>query len=602
LFVNQVEEKEGEAISCKRELLRHLNKYIMSIFKGFKKFAMPKFDWSNVFLILVIGLVSYLVLGPLLLLIVGSFTSGRPGDFTSFSLDNYVQAYYNPKTLEFFFNSLAFAAGSMSIGLSLAIIFAWLIERTNTPFRDIAYVMVISPMAIPGMLLSIAWVFLLSSRIGIFNQILIKIFGLSHAPFNIFSLYGMIFVEGLRLVPTTFLLLVGAFRSMDPALEEAAYAAGANTIAVTFRITLRVLMPSILVAGIYIFMTAIEAFEIPGILGLPARIFVFSSRIYYATHAGGIPEYGIANSLAITYLALSVLLIWIYQKKTRHVERFATITGKAYRPRLIDLGRWKYLGLAFFIVYFLLTVLFPLLILVWASLLPFYQVPSKEALSFLSLKTYQEIVGSFQVQNAIKNTLILMVQSTIITTSLAVIVAWVVVRSKFIGRRFLDILTFLPHAIPSIVIGLALTYVYLTLDFIPIYATRWILLVALVTKYMAFSTRTVNAAILQIHKELEEAAKVSGASWRKILLKITVPLMLPTLIGVAIWVAVHAMRELSMCLMLNSPGNTVLSVLVWVNWDGGNSRVATGLGVLLIFAVITLTLIGRLIGRRFSVR
>ncbi len=563
---------------------------------------MLRFDWSKVFLILIIGLVSYLVLGPILLLIAGSFTSGRPGDFTSFSLNNYVEAYYNLKTLEFFLNSLVFAAGSMFIGLSVAIIFAWLIERTNTPLRNVAYVLVISPMAIPGMLLSIAWVFLLSSRIGILNQILMKIFGLSHAPFNIFSLYGMIFVEGLRLVPTTFLLLVGAFRSMDPALEEAAYASGANTLTVTRRITLKVLMPSILVAGIYIFMTAIEAFEIPGILGIPARIFVFSSRIFFATHSGGIPEYGIANSLAITYLALSIFLIWIYQRKTRHAERFVTVTGKAYRPRVIDLGRWRYLGLVFFIVYFLLTVLFPMLILFWASLLPFYQIPSQEALSLVSLDAYREALDNFQVQTAIKNTLILMVESAFITTALAVIVAWIVVRSKFIGRKVLDILTFLPHAIPSIVIGLALTYVYLTLDFIPIYATSWILLVALVTKYMAFSTRTLNAAIIQIHTELEEAAKVSGASWGRILLKIIVPLLLPTVIGVAIWVVVHAMREVSMCLMLNSPGNIVLSVLIWVYWDGGNHAIACALGVLLVLAVIFLTVIGRVLGTRYAIR
>jgi iron(III) transport system permease protein len=563
---------------------------------------MFKFDWSKVFLILIIGLVSYLVLGPLVLLIAGSFTSGRPGDFSSFTLDHYVEAYCNPKTLEFFLNSLAFATGSMFIGLSVAILFAWLIERTNTPLRNIAYVLVISPVAIPGMLLSIAWIFLLGPRIGIFNHILMKIFGLHHAPFNIFSLYGMIFVEGLRLVPTTFLFLVGAFRSMDPALEEAAYTSGANTVTVTCRITLKVLMPSILVAGIYIFMTAIEAFEIPGILGIPSRIFVLSSRIYFATHSGGIPEYGIANSLAITYLALSIFLIWIYQRKTKHAERFATITGKAYRPKLIDLGRWRYLGLTFFIVYFVLTVLFPMAILFWASLLPFYQVPSKEALSFLSLKAYQEILNNFQIQTAVKNTLLLTVQSAFIITVLAIIVAWVVVRSKYIGRRFLDILTFLPHAIPSIVIGLALTYVYLTLKFIPIYATSWILLVALVTKYIAFSTRALNAAIIQINTELEEAAKVSGASLGKILLKIIMPLLLPTIIGVAIWVVVHAMREVSMCLMLNSPGNTVLAVLIWVYWDGGNHAIACALGVLLVLAVIFLTVIGRVLGTRYAIR
>ncbi len=562
---------------------------------------MPKFDWSKVFLIIVVGIIAYLVLGPVVLLIIGSFTHGRPGDFSSFSLNNYVQAY-DFRILELLFNSIVFATGSVVIGLSIAIIFAWLIERTNTPLRNLAYAMVISPMAIPGMLLSIAWVLLLGPNIGLFNQFLMKILGLKENPFNVFSLYGMIFVEGLKLVPTTFLLIAGAFRSMDPALEEAAAVAGANTCTITRKITLRVLMPSILVAGIYVFMTAIESFEIPGVLGIPARIFVFSSRIYFVTHGGPIPEYGVANALSMAYLSLSALLIWFYQRMTRQTERFVTITGKAYRPRLIDLGRWRYLALTFFIAYFLFAVLLPVCILIWSSLLPFYQAPSKAATHLLSLRVYKEILRSFEVQSAIKNTLILMVESAIIITGLATIIAWVVVRSKFKGRKVLDILTFLPHAMPSIIIGLALIYVYLTFDFIPIYATSWILLVAFVTRYMAFSSRTMNAGMLQIHKELEEAAQVSGVSWGKIFLKIIIPLLLPTMVGVAIWVVAHAMRELSMVLMLNSPGNTVLSVLIWTYWDGGNMSQTCALGVLLILGVMILTFTGRAIGNRFGIR
>lgn len=563
---------------------------------------MSRFGWFKVFLVLIVGVVTYLVLLPMVLLIIGSFTPGRPGDYSSFTLNNYIQAYYDPKMPELFFNSFVFAIGSTLLGGSIAVTFAWLIERTNTPLRNLAYALVISTIAIPGMLLSIAWIYLLSPNIGFFNQLLVKIFGLKQAPFNIYSLSGMIFVEGLRLVPTTFLLMVGAFRNMDPSLEEAASVAGVNTFTITRRITLRILRPAILVAVIYIFITAIEAFEIPGILGIHNRIFVFSTRVYFVSLGGFATDYGVGNALSMTYLIFSIFLIWLYQKMTRQAERFATITGKAYRPRLIDLGKWKYPSLCFFITYFLFAVIFPIFILVWGSLLPFYQVPSAEAFPFLSMKIYRRIFSSYEVQAATKNTLILVGESVFIITALATIISWVIVRSKFIGRKFLDIITFLPHAIPSIVLGLALIYVYLTLDFIPIYGTRWIIVVGFVTKYLPFSTRAMNAGFLQIHKELEEAAQIGGVALGKILLKIFVPLLLPSMVGVAIWIASVTMRELSMVLMLNSPNNTVLSFLIWNYWDQGKMPEASALGVLLILAVITLTCIGRIIGSRYSVR
>lgn len=561
---------------------------------------MARYDWQKLLLIAIVGFVAYLVLAPLILLLVGSFTPGRPGDYSSFSLANYILAYSDPRLPELFLNSFVFAAGSVLVALPISILFAWLIGRTNTPMRNLAYAMVIAPMAIPGLLVSVAWVLILSPNIGIVNQTLMKIFGFEQPPFNIFTIWGMIFVSGLTLVPTTFLILIGAFRSMDPAMEEAASVAGAGPITIARRITLKLMMPAILVAGIYIFMTAIEAFEIPGVIGIPARIFVFSSRIYYAVHGAARPNYGLANALAITYLALSCLLIWIYQRMTKQADKFATVSGKAYRPRLIDLGKWKYLGTAFFFLYFFLAVLLPILILIWGSLIPFYQAPSREALALISPRVYTAILGSHDVRIALQNTLTLMVAAALIIAVLATVMAWVIVRSRFWGRRLLDILTFLPHAMPSIVIGLALIYVYLTLDFIPIYATPWILLVAFVTRYIAFGTRTMNAGILQLHKELEEAAQVSGASWGRILFKIIIPLLLPTMVGVAIWVAAHVMRELSMALMLNSPGNMMISPVIWVYWDNGNTPETCALGVMLIFALLVITFIGRKVSNRYE--
>jgi iron(III) transport system permease protein len=410
----------------------------------------------------------------------------------------------------------------------------------------------------------------------------------------------MIFTEGLRLVPTTFLLLVGAFRAMDPSLEEAALVSGAPKFITTLRITLPIMFPAVLTAAIYIFMTAIESFEIPGVLCLRNGILVFSSKIYYATTStyGGGANYGEASALSSTYLVISIVLIYLYQRSIRHGEKFATVTGKGYRPRVNDLGVWKYVALGFFLFYFCLAVLFPILIMFWASLIPFYQAPSQEALSVVSFASYRDLLNDPEVAKAAGNTAWLMFGSATLTTLLAAAVAWIVLRSKFPGRRVLDVLTFLPHAVPSVVLALALIYVYLTFDFIPIYGTSLIILVGFVTNYLPFSTRTLSASIIQIHKELEEAGRVSGASAVTVFRKIIVPLLLPTMAGVAIWVAVHAMRELSMALMLNSSSNNVISFLIWSHWEAGDLRHASALGVVLILIMLVMTFSGRYLATR----
>jgi iron(III) transport system permease protein len=547
-----------------------------------------------------VALVVYLVAVPLGLLIIGGFIRGVPGDFSRWTFANYVRSYGSTALLELFYNSFVFAAGSVLLALPVAVMFAWLIERTNTPLRAVAYALVIAPVAMPGMLLSMSWVLLLSPNVGIINRATMFVLGLESAPFNIYSLGGMIFTEGLRLVPTTFLLLVGAFRAMDPSLEEAALVSGARKFITTLRITLPIMFPAVLTAAIYVFMTAIESFEIPGVLGLRNGILVFSSKIYYATTStyGGGANYGEASALSSTYLVISIFLIYLYQRSTRHSERFATVTGKGYRPRLNDLGIWKYAALCFFLFYFCLAVLFPILIMFWASLIPFYQAPSQEALSVVSFASYSDLLNDPEVAKAVGNTFWLMFGSATLTTLLAAAVAWVVLRSKFPGRRVLDVLTFLPHAVPSVVLALALIYVYLTFDFIPIYGTSLIILVGFVTNYLPFSTRTLSASIIQIHKELEEAGRVSGASPVTVFRKIILPLLLPAMAGVAIWVAVHAMRELSMALMLNSSSNNVISFLIWSHWEAGDLRHASALGVVLIVIMLVMTFGGRYLATR----
>jgi iron(III) transport system permease protein len=294
-------------------------------------------------------------------------------------------------------------------------------------------------------------------------------------------------------------------------------------------------------------------------------------------------------------------MAFLYVRFTSQAQKFVVVTGKGYRPKTMSLGRWKYAGLAFVILYFLLAVGLPLVTLYWASLIPYYAGFSRELLSSVSLNNYLLFLKHPNVIMAVKNTLIVTIVSATGVTSLAVIVSWVAFRSGVKGARILDVLSVIPLAIPAVLVGLALIYVYLTLRFIPIYGTIWILVLAYVTHYMPFGTRTTNGVIVQIHKELEEAAWVSGASFLMSLVRIVIPIMIPALVSVWIWVAAHVIRELSAALLLMSYNNVVLSTLLWGYWENGKIPVAATVGVVLTTVLVFLITLLEIVRKRVQV-
>src|ERR671924_1210753 len=318
-------------------------------------------------------LVLSLVLVPLFFLILGSLSTARLP--TDFSLDtmgsvNYVKVYTDPGTYELFTNTIIYVGGSSLVGISFAVALAWLVERTNIPGKIWIYAGVPMTLAVPGMLQAMAWVLLLSPRIGFINQSLQALFGLQEAPIDIYSLGGMIFLEGLRLVPTAFLMLVPLMRSMDPALEEAAAVSGARPISTMRKVTLRLLAPALVAVMIYQAMTALEVFEVPGILGLPAGIYVFSTKIYAIVRSATFtPVYGQANALAMVYLVIAVVTTYFYARMISRVEKFTIITGKGYRPRQVDLGGWKYPALFLVLLYLFLAIILPFLVFAYVSFL-----------------------------------------------------------------------------------------------------------------------------------------------------------------------------------------------------------------------------------------
>jgi iron(III) transport system permease protein len=548
-------------------------------------------------------LILFLVLAPLSFLILGSFSTAQlPTDFSlaTMGLVNYVKVYSDPGTSEIFVNTVIYVAGSTALGLVLAVLLAWLVERTNMPGKMLVYAGVPMTLAVPGMLQAMAWVLLFSPRIGFVNTFFKDYFGAQGPLINIYSLEGMILLEGLRLVPTAFLMLVPLMRSMDPSLEEAAAVSGARPFSTLRKVTLRLLAPALVAVMIYQAMTALEVFEIPGILGLPAGIYVFSTKIYAIVRSATfLPVYGQANALAMVYLVIAVVTTFLYTKMISRAERYAIVTGKGYRPRQLDLGRWKYAALGFAHLFLFVAILLPFLVFLYTSFLPFLQAPSWKVFEVMTLKNYRLLAQYGEVGSALKNTVLMVVTTATATVVLSFLVSLVVVRSRFWGRRLLDQLAFIPHAIPGIVTGIAFFWLFIKLDFLPLYGTIWAIAIGFTANFISYGTRSMNAALLQIHKELEEAAYVSGAPPWRTMWRIFAPLMLPTLVGVWIWVVLHAVRIAGMPLMLyEGPDNQVLAILIWNMWDEGYIPAVAAIGTLLMIVLLLLTLAVRFFGFR----
>ena len=546
---------------------------------------------DTLFLICVTALVVYLVLTPLGMLIWNSLKTTPPGLPGELTFANFTKAYSDPTLYPLLVNSLLFATGSTFFAFLLAFIMAWLVERTNAPLRDLAYVIAIVATIIPGMIASIAWIMLLHPRIGLINLALINTFGLSEAPLDIHSMYGMIFVAGLRHVPVMFLLLAGALRSMDPSLEESSATCGSGNHSTMLRITFPLMLPASAAAMIYSFINSVEAFEIPALLGMPVKIYVFATKIYLAMHQSP-PDYGVSAALGTTVLGISAVGTLFYLRILRKSERYVTVTGKGYRPRPIDLGKWKYLGTAFLFGFLFLDVILPMLALIWASLLPFYQVPSLKAFQIISLSSYFSAWQYPGVLNAVKNSLLLAVVGGCLTMLLAAVISWIVVRSQVPGRRLLDFLAFAPLATPSIVLGMALVFLYLSLP-VPIYGTLWILLIAFVTKYMPWATRNTNAALLQIHRELEEASEVSGASWLQTFRRVLAPLLVPAFISGFLYIFSHIIRDISLAILLYSPKSNLFAIVIWELWQAGTIAQVGAISVILVVLLGIVSFAGR---------
>ncbi len=542
----------------------------------------------------VVALFLYLTVVPLVMLLWGSLRSDAPGaPGAAFTFQNYARAYGHSFFYQLVGTTAAYSLGTTALALVVGFGLAWIVERTDIPLRGPIFFLSIVRLAVPNMMMVIAWILLLSPRMGVVNGWAGALLHVGHPLFNIYSLWGMIWVEGVDKVPIAFLLASGALRAMDPTLEESAYVSGAGLWRTVRRVTLPLIFPAMLAAGLLVFLMAFESFEAPTLIGLPFGIRTLVSEIYVRTR-GVPPDIPLASAFGVLFLALAVAGILLQQRALHAAEKFTTITGKGFRAGRIELGRWRLPVTCATLLLLVGAYVLPIGILLWASFLPFYQAPSLRALHRIGLGNYQAVFTLHTPVVALRNSLILGLGAATAIALLSLVLQQALTRRRTLAVRLVDLLVFTPIVVPGIVLGISLIWVYIRMP-LPVYGTLWILFIAYVTRYSPFGMRFAQAAFVQVHKELEEAVDVSGGSWWYGFRRVTLPLVIPALFGGWAYLLVYCFRDAATSIMLYTTGTETASVVVFNLWNNGEIGPAAAL------AIIVLVILGAVVAlaRRF---
>lgn len=538
---------------------------------------------NRVLYVLVLLVVCVLIVPPLVYLVLTSMKVGTGALANQrWSLEHYREILATPRIASLVGQTLIYAAGSSTLGIVIGTGLAWLVARTDVPLKSMVYLAMMITFALPGIVKVVGWVLLLGPNAGILN-VAAQGAGLQSGLFDIFSMQGMIMVEGLFWAPIIFFLMIVPFHSMDPSLEEAASMSGAGQWQVFRKITMPLAMPSILAAFLLSIIRAVESFEVPAVLGIPANVRVVATEIYLQLRTGLLPNYGGASAYSVALVLLVVVLLVVYRRQTSRGHRFATISGKGFRPAPIALGRLRWpAGLVGVLV--TVVVLLPLLALVWVSFLPFNQGPSLAAVRSATFDNYVAAANNSDLVGAVRNTLLVGAAAAVVTGVVTFLAAWLIVRTRIRSRALLDYLIALPLILPGIVAGIAVLRAYISAP-VAVYGTIYLLMLGYAMKYSPYAMRYSHAGMLQISGELEESAAVSGASLGKVLLKVTLPLMTPALSVAALWVFLASTRELAMPLLLYSPESRVISVSIFELYQDGQFPVLAAFSVMVAVAM-----------------
>lgn len=551
---------------------------------------------KRVFTITLIGIVGFLTICPVAMLLLGSFSKGL-GAFGTFTLEKYIQSYTDPELIKVISNTILFIAGSAVVATSLALFLAYLNTRTNIPFKFLFQVISIVPMMIPHILFAVSWAILLNPSNGLFNLLLKQIFNLEHAPLNIYSLPGMILVEGLLDLPVAYLIIAPAMSSFDISLEESSRVCGSSNLRTLFKITLPILRPAIFASITLVAIRSLESFAVPSALGMPGRVYLLSTHIYRIIATGFSADYGKAAAVGMSALAASITLIVLYRHLTSESDKYVTISGRGYRPTLIDLQKWKTpLFLIVGLLCFTLIVL-PVFVLLYTSFVPYSMVPSLKAFGMMSLKHWSSVLKDPISLLSLKNSLFLGIVGATLGVLLTFFVSYTIVKVRTPASGILESLSFLSFSFPGIVIGVGFMWFFVRT---PLYATLGSLLIGYIATYLPYGIRPLTSAFVQIHRDLEESSRVCGGGMIYTLRRIVVPLLIPGIVSAWILMASMFVRELSVSVVLSRPGNEVLAVQILRFAEDGLWGKLSALGILMILASSTLVVLASLAGAKWT--
>ncbi len=542
-----------------------------------------------------IAIVGFLTLCPVVMLILGSF-SGELGTFGAFTLDKYVAAYTDPAFAEILVSTVIFTLGSALVATGLALFLAYLNTRTNIPGKYLFGVISLIPMMVPHILFAVSWVLLLNPSNGMINLFLRQL-GIEGAALNIYSLTGMILVEGLLDLPIAYLVIAPAMSAFDVALEESSRVCGASNARTLFRVTLPVLRPAILAALTLVIVRSLASFAVPSVIGMPGRIYVLATHIYSIVATGYAADYGMAAAVGMSALAASITLIVLYRRLTREGEKYVTISSRGYRPSVIDLKGARYPLFAVVALISFVLIVLPILVLFYTSLVPYVMTPSAKAFAAMSWRHWVTVLKDPVSLLALKNSLYLGVGGATLGIVLSFFVAYVIVKVRTRASGLLESLSFLSFSFPGIVVGIGFMWFFVQT---PLYSTIWALLIGYIATYLPYGLRPLTSAFVQIHSHLEESSRVCGGGPLYTMRRIVLPLLVPGIASGWILMATMFVRELSLSVVLSRPGTEVLAVQILRFAEDGLWGRLSALGILMIFISTALVVLANLIGKKFT--
>jgi iron(III) transport system permease protein len=547
---------------------------------------------------LVVLICGSLVLYPVVFLVTESFNIGDPGQFPPalLGLDNYSNLYEDARILG---NTALVACLATIMAVLFGFALAWILTRTAIPGRAVLERLLELPYYMTPLVGALAWGVLLGPKTGLINQ-LWRLLG-SGDLFDIYTPYGIAWVMALFEGTVAFVMISAAMKSMDPALEESSRVLGAGKLHTALRITLPMVAPGVVSATVFVFAEMLGSFAAAFVLGVPGRFYVVTTAIWQATLSYP-PEYGRAAAMGLSLFLVMLVMLFLSRLILRR-GNYATITGKGFRPRALDVGRLRWLLLAVCWTYVALSVVLPLGALLLTSFQRFATVIMSQ--SIFTLANYQSALQMGALGSALENSLLLGFVVATIAVPLVSVLVWIVYRANMPGGRLIEALIMFPQAVPRLVFGLGLLWAWLTIP-IPIYGTLWLLGIAYLTVFLPLGMRTMAGVVLQVDRGLEECARVCGASWWHQMRTVTLPLLRPGMVAAWLLIFIAGVRELGVSVFLMGPNAKVIAPSIVNSWLSSSSELSAAMALLqtvtVFIAVALLFAVARSVSRGIALR